>query len=70
MKSNPRLKRDFYKQEVVELARALVGKKIVRELEEGRVEAIIVETEAYKGPEDKACHAYNNKKTPRTKFFW
>lgn len=40
---------------------------------------MIVETEAYKGkndiniflaPEDKACHAYNNKKTDRTKYFW
>ncbi len=30
----------------------------------------IVETEAYKAPEDKACHAYNNKKTEKTKFFW
>lgn len=31
---------------------------------------MIVETEAYKAPEDKACHAYNNKKTDRTKYFW
>ncbi len=31
---------------------------------------MIVETESYKGPEDKACHAYNNKKTERTKYLW
>ena len=31
---------------------------------------MIVETEAYKAPLDKACHAYNNKKTDRTKYFW
>ena len=31
---------------------------------------MIVETEAYKAPEDKASHAYNNRKTERTKFMW
>ena len=34
------------------------------------MKAIIVETEAYKSPHDKACHAYNNKKTNKTKYFW
>lgn len=34
------------------------------------MKAKIVETEAYKAPLDKACHAYNNKKTDRTKAFW
>lgn len=32
--------------------------------------ARIVETEAYKAPEDKGCHAYNNKRTPKTEAFW
>lgn len=27
---------------------------------------MIIETEAYKGAEDKACHAYNNRRTLRT----
>lgn len=61
---------DFYKIGVVELARALIGKVIVRKLPEGEIRAMIVETEAYKAPEDKACHAYNNKKTDKTKYFW
>ena len=30
---------------------------------------MIVETEAYRAPEDKACHAYKGK-TDRTKWFW
>lgn len=31
---------------------------------------MIVETEAYKAPLDKGCHAYNGKKTDRTQNFW
>lgn len=31
---------------------------------------MIVETEAYKGPEDRACHAYNNRRTPRTEIMF
>ena len=31
---------------------------------------MIVETEAYKAPLDKGCHAYSNKKTNKTKWFW
>jgi DNA-3-methyladenine glycosylase len=49
----------------------LIGKIIYRKLPSGVVlRARIVETEAYKGPEDKACHAYNNKRTERTKAFF
>ena len=31
---------------------------------------IIVETEAYRGPDDKASHAYNNRFTERTKVMY
>jgi len=62
---------DFYQTDVVTLAKALLGKIIVRRLPDGKkIKVMIVETEAYKAPEDKACHAYNNKKTDRTKYFW
>jgi len=54
------LTREFFRQEVVELAKQLLGKVIVRELPDGIVRAVIVETEAYKAPHDKACHAYNS----------
>ncbi|CAD8090931.1 unnamed protein product [Paramecium primaurelia] len=60
----------FYKVDVIELAQKLIGKIIVRQLPQGEVRALIVEAEAYKAPEDKACHAYNNKKTERTQYFW
>ncbi len=58
----------FYQHnDVVRIARELLGKHIIVHAEGYSTGAIIVETEAYKGPEDKACHAYNNKYTERTK---
>lgn len=66
-----RLERDFFKTDVVTLSKKLLGKVICRNLEDGTVlRSRIVETEAYKAPEDKGCHAYNNKRTKRTEAFW
>lgn len=48
-----RLPRSFYARDVAEVARALVGCAIVH----GERAAVIVETEAYGGPEDLASHA-------------
>lgn len=48
-----RLPRSFYAREVDEVARALIGCAIVH----GDRAAVIVETEAYGGPEDLASHA-------------
>lgn len=52
------------------MAKDLLGKVIVRNTKDGVVKCMIVETEAYKGSVDKACHAFGNKKTERTKYFW
>ena len=58
----------FYDRDTVTVARELLGKHIVRTLEDGtELVCAITETEAYVGPIDKACHAYNYKKTERTK---
>ncbi len=51
------LPEEFYQQEVVSIARALLGKRLVRLLENQRLAGIITETEAYRGEEDLACHA-------------
>jgi len=56
---------DFYNQPCVRLARALLGKKLVRTLGNERLSGKIVETEAYLGGEDKASHSFNGKKTER-----
>ena len=55
-----------YDKPCVDLAKYLLGKKLVRILETGcKVSGIIVETEAYLGGEDKASHSYNGKRTER-----
>ena len=67
-----RLPRDFYtRPDVLEIARDLLGKKLVVPHRNGsRVAGIIVETEAYRGPEDRASHAYNGRRTPRTETMY
>jgi DNA-3-methyladenine glycosylase len=42
---------------VAEIARALLGARLVSSMGDERVEGVIVETEAYGGPEDPASHA-------------
>ncbi len=60
------LKREFYERDAITVAKELLGKIFVHESPEGTTAGIIVETEAYKGPEDKASHAYGNLRTKRT----
>ena len=51
------LPRSFYDRDAIDVARDLLGKTLVRELDGERLSARIVETEAYVGPHDLACHA-------------
>lgn len=60
------LNKDFYKQGALTLAKELLGKVIVRTVDNVTLKARIVETEAYIGEIDKASHAYNGKRTERT----
>ena len=60
------LGRLFYIRPCEELAQKLLGKLLYRILDNGEVLCgRIVETEAYLGVVDKACHAYGGKKTER-----
>jgi len=61
------LPRDFYNRDTVQVARELLGKHLVRVMEDGtELVCRITETEAYVGRIDKACHAYGYKRTART----
>ena len=65
-----RLPRTFYLGDTVEIARALVGKYIMRMYEGELLLGRITETEAYVGRMDKACHTYNYRRTPRTEVMF
>jgi DNA-3-methyladenine glycosylase len=56
----------FYEAPVLVLARRLVGKVLVHETDDGVAAGRIVETEAYRGPEDLAAHSARGRRTART----
>ena len=62
-----RLSASFYAEDdVVAVARDLLGKVLCTRLNGQPTKAIIVETEAYAGVTDKASHAYGGRRTKRT----
>lgn len=66
-----KLDRSFYEREdVVKISTDLLGKKLCTHIDGQYTAGIIVETEAYMAPQDKASHAYANRRTPRTEVFF
>ncbi len=67
-----KLARAFYtRADVLTVARGLLGSRLVAPTRDGRrVSGIIVETEAYQGPEDRASHAYGGRRTRRTETMY
>jgi DNA-3-methyladenine glycosylase len=64
-----KLLRSFYRQPTLDVARQLLGKHLVHKHEHGTTAGRIVETEAYIGPDDRACHASRGR-TPRTQIMF
>ena len=65
-----RIPREFYLRDVLEVAPDLIGKTIVIRVNDGTfIRRQIIEVEAYRGPEDKACHASKGK-TRRTSIMF
>ncbi len=56
--------------DVVGLARDLLGKYLVSNIAGKYCRGMIVETEAYRGPDDRACHAFNHRRTNRTEIMF
>ena len=71
MDSNrPLLRSDFYlNTDVCQVAKGLLGKVLVSYIDGILTSGVIVETEAYSYLE-KACHAYMNRNTNRTKVLF
>jgi DNA-3-methyladenine glycosylase len=62
-----KLTADFYlNPDVIEVAQLLLGKVIIKKDSQTTRYARVVETEAYAGAEDRASHAFQNKRTART----
>lgn len=65
MPLSPLLPESFYRRSPVEVAAALLGQRLVRDIHGARLAGYILETEAYDGEQDLACHAKAGL-TPRT----
>ncbi|MGE0365407.1 MAG: DNA-3-methyladenine glycosylase [Phycisphaerales bacterium] len=67
----PRPSRDFYDVDAQTLAERLIGMVLVRATTHGsRLAGRIVETEAYLGPIDRACHTFGGRRTERNETMW
>ncbi len=64
---NQILPRSFYQQDGLQLARALLGKVLLRRVGDQLTAGRIVETEAYLGEQDPAAHSYKGN-TQRTRI--
>ena len=62
--------KEFYNRSAIDVANDLLGKVLVREVDGRILKGKIVETESYIGAIDKACHAYNGRRTKRTEVLY
>jgi DNA-3-methyladenine glycosylase len=66
-----KLRAEFYKREnAVLIARELLGKILVTNMDGNRTSGRIVETEAYCACNDRASHAYNSRRTARNEAMY
>ena len=69
--SAKKLSRDFYERpDVVQIAKELLGKTLVSQVDGIYTAARITEVEAYAGRDDKTCHANNGLRSARTEVMY
>ncbi len=61
---------EFFDRDTVTVARGLLGKVLVREIDGVRLSGRLVEVEAYLGPDDLAAHSRGGRRTPRTEVMF
>jgi DNA-3-methyladenine glycosylase len=64
------LDREFFHRDTVAVARDLLGKVLVREVEGRAMWGRLVEVEAYLGPEDLAAHSSGGRRSPRNEVMY
>ena len=64
-----KLRREFYNRPTLKVAKELLGKYLVVNINGKKLSGKIVETEAYRGPYDPASHAYGGM-TPRNRIMF
>ena len=64
------LPRSFYRRPAETVARDLLGRFLVHELDGERLVLRLVETEAYLGAPDRASHAWDGRRTPRNESLY
>jgi len=69
MPESRKLERNFFTQPTSQVARELLGARLVRMDGDRRLSGVIVETESYRGEEDLGCHARAGL-TPRTRVMY
>lgn len=66
-----KLTSDFYlREDVLQIARDLIGKELITNINGTITSGIIIETEAYAGVVDRASHAYGGRRTNRTETMY
>lgn len=70
MRKMKKLDRQFYNRDTAVVAKELLGKVIVHEINGQKLSGKIVETEAYMGIMDKAAHSYGGRRTPRVEVMY
>jgi DNA-3-methyladenine glycosylase len=67
----PVVSKDFFlREDVVQISKDLLGMHLYTSFNDQITIGKIVETEAYRAADDKACHAYNGRRTKRTEIMY